>query len=177
MKNFNLYETLKEIQEETSSMQREKDILLLLEKFSPLIHKYKYLLHYEDAENDLITFFIEIILIIPLDKFKNKNKDYCLLSYISISMHNKYIKLSKKFQQENNTEPLEDWFIENSHNDLYEYEILDLLNHLHTREKQIIILKFWYGYSDIELGKIFHLTRQSIHRQTVNSLKKLQNLI
>lgn len=44
-----------------------ESLLALIEKFKPLLKKYAYKLHYEDAYYDLQLDFIQIILTINLD--------------------------------------------------------------------------------------------------------------
>lgn len=45
-----------------------ESLLALIEKFKPLLKKYAYKLHYEDAYYDLQLDFIQIILTINLDR-------------------------------------------------------------------------------------------------------------
>lgn len=51
-----------------------KSLLSLISKFNPLLKKYSYKLYYDDAYNDLIVDFIEVICNIEFDNFNNKSE-------------------------------------------------------------------------------------------------------
>lgn len=53
----------------SQSQNRDIDATLkLIEKFKPILKKYAYKLYYNDAYNDLLMDFIELIYNIKLDK-------------------------------------------------------------------------------------------------------------
>lgn len=150
--------------------EKNKDaILYMLMKFKPLIKKYSYLLNYSDAEQDIILAFIEVIEKIPVENIKNKNANIFILSYIKTSIKNRYIYLSK-----HNTyaysykEPIYEDNIsyksfspENVDDNILSSTGLERLTEL---QKQVILLKYFYGYSDIEISKKFKITRQSVNK-------------
>ena len=70
-------------------------MLLLIEKFSPLLQKYARKLNNEDAESELTLAFIELITAFNLEKMQCSS-DGAVVNYISHSIHHSYIKLLKR---------------------------------------------------------------------------------
>ena len=71
-----------------------ESLLALIEKFKPLLKKYAYKLHYEDAYYDLQLDFIQIILTINLDA-QNQKSEGALVNYICNSVQHAYCKRLK----------------------------------------------------------------------------------
>lgn len=177
-KQDSLYKLVLSVQQNQNDSKRNDNLIELLEKFRPLILKYKHMLKYEDAEYDLVLFFIEMIDSIKLEGFDENNSNYQLLSYFSLAMRNKYISLSKAKYQKVKILELEEWYYEEpSYSQEQNIEILELLNHLQTREKQIIVMKYWYGYSDFEVGSKMNITRQTVNRIVRRSLDKMREYV
>jgi len=177
-KEDKLYKLIFATQKGQGAGRKKESMVILLEKFKPLISKYTYLLYYEDAEDDLVLFFIEMIQSIQLKGFKLSNSDYQLLAFISKAMHNEFIKLSKAKDKKVQTLELEEWYCkEQPYNDYVKLEVMELLSHLKMREKQIIIMKYWFGYSDIEVGGKLNITRQTVNRINKRSLDKMHRYI
>jgi hypothetical protein len=65
--------------------------LTLIKKFDPLLRKYAYKLYYDNAYNDLVFDFIELLHNIRLDHIRGPNEEY-LVSYICTSIRSSYIK-------------------------------------------------------------------------------------
>jgi hypothetical protein len=59
--------------------------LVLIHKFNPLLRKYSYKLFYEDAYNDLLVDFIELIHNIQLDHIRDQGEG-SMVSYINKSI-------------------------------------------------------------------------------------------
>jgi len=90
-------------------------------------------LHSDDAENDFVLFFIEMIKLIKLEGFKSSNSDYQLLAFISKAMYNEFIRLSKA-------------------------------KNLTYRINYNIVLKYWFRYSNVEVGSRMNVTWQTVNR-------------
>jgi len=74
----------------------EEALLLLINKYDPLLKKYAYKCNYEDAYNDLQLFFMDLILNkINLEKM-NSTEDRVFSVYFKKAVHNEYILQSKK---------------------------------------------------------------------------------
>ena len=69
--------------------------LKMIQQFQPLLQKYSRKLGYEDAYNDLVLFFIELIYKIP-DQIIASFNDGKLVKYISICIKNHHYYLLKK---------------------------------------------------------------------------------
>ncbi len=69
----------------------QESMYSLIQQFEPLINKYSKLLYYEQAKTDIIICFIKVIKKMPdLDTAPK------VVRYISKSIRNTYIKLSKE---------------------------------------------------------------------------------
>jgi RNA polymerase sigma factor (sigma-70 family) len=153
-------------------------IAFMVVKFKPLIKKYSYLLNYSDAEQDLTLAFIEIIEKIPTQKFDKENADFFILSYIKAAIQNRYIYLSKnKYTGYLQEELKEDSLVINDSNTDDSLTISEALKQLTAQQKKVIILKYFYGYSDVEISNSLEITRQSVNKIKLRALEKLRNYI
>jgi RNA polymerase sigma factor (sigma-70 family) len=156
--------------------------LKLIEKFNPILKKYAYRLYYEDAYNDLLVDFIELLFKISIDKMQTKD-DGCIISYLTTSIHNSYIKKLIKLKQMRNFTIYSDltekelYYIEllTATNDTHINTDLDLLRKLLTNaEFAIIKMVFYDGYSVTETGNALGITRQAVNQMKNRALKKLK---
>lgn len=150
----------------------------LVNDFNPLITKYSYKLKYEDAKPDLILFFIECINSFPIEKFYFENSEYAILSYINKSITFKYYKLckinSKNLLEYIDQDQIENSFLSNFDLININLEISDSFKYLTNLQKKIIVLKYYYGYSDSEISVITQTSRQSVNRVKNRALEKLK---
>lgn len=166
---INLSKNVKEFQ------VTKQNFINILESFHSKIKFLSLKLKYPEAETDLIICLYEILSDINLAKFNN---DLELKNYINKCLKNKSIYLYKKIikQYENiiltpeyellNTEKIYDNF-----SDINFYDLISKLNH---KQKQIIYYKFYLQLSDIEIAKIFNVSRQAICKAKQKALKKLK---
>ena len=159
----------------------KNDMLILVEQFQPLIKKYSYRLRYDDAVGDVTLSFIEIIHRINLLGFVQDGKDYAIISYINRSIKNLYINLSMK--NNNNLCDLEfneGVFVPSKTEGLLtNIELAEMLSELTELQKEVILLKYYYGYSDSEIGKRLSISRQSVNRlknRAITCIKAKNNL-
>ena len=126
----------------------EDSLLELIERFKPLIKKYTKQLYYEDAEHDLIEHFIIIVNKIP-SSIEHEAK---AVKYIKTSIENEYIKLAKKRNiycyQIKLIDPTEEEFEGCYKLNTFSICTIQALNTLPIRQKQIVIYRYFYGYSD-----------------------------
>ena len=89
-----MQETLYDLVEQVQSGQNDAD-LILYERFRYLLERYfRKLRNNEDAKQDLIVAFLELIPHIPLsDKCCS---DEQIAAYIKVSIHHAFIKISKQ---------------------------------------------------------------------------------
>ena len=155
---------------------KNKDIesinkLLLI--FKNIINKYSRQLDGEDTKQDLSLFLIKLINNIDIDS-ASKYNDKQLLSYISKSLKNEYIKLSKKKSKIYTFECLDDNHINNKSINLYSN--IEILDYLTDYEKWIVQKIFFSGYTVNELSKTLNKSRQSINQVKKRALNKLSKL-
>ena len=155
-------------------------LLNIILKFKPLISKYKFLLNYEDAEQDLILALIEVVYKLPVDKM-GKDAEGKIIKYISTSLKTKYILLSKKKQllnyQIEYSDEIENTggsnFSERIDAKLFLERAFEILTPL---QKDILVLKYWRDNSDIEISGILGISRQAVNRIKIRSFCKIKSL-
>lgn len=162
----------------------QSDMLFLIEKFTPLIKHYGYKLHTEDAVNDLTYEFIKLIHNINIGKMQC-NGDGAVVNYISVSLKNAYKALLRKL-----IEKKDDWVswdeltekekysLENDRqNGNVEDDLMDFLlgfPSLTTKEKQIIVLIYQYGYTSTEIATRLQTTKQNVNQIKLRAQKKIK---
>lgn len=73
----------------------------IIKKFEKLIKKYARKLSYEDAEEDLICFVVELIQLFPLKNFRRDDEGK-IVTYIANSVKNRYFFLLKRMIERKN---------------------------------------------------------------------------
>ena len=120
--------------------------LKLTEKFNPLLKKYAYKLFYEDAYNDLLLDFIELLHNIQIKNIHNKSEG-SVVSYICTSIHSSYIKRLMEVKRLRNILLYSDlndnelYYIEaiSASNDLYQEYELSLIKKILTKQELKVI--------------------------------------
>lgn len=150
-------------------------ILTLLSKFNFLIKKLSNKLKYECAETDLTIYFIELIKSMDIEKFRNAT-DGAIVNYIHICLKRKTSYLYKsnlKFINET-TEYNDDIKSIATYLETDILEIDSMLNCLNNTQKQIIIDKYIYKLTDIEISSKLKVSRQTIYCNKVKALNLLK---
>lgn len=158
--------------------------LLMIEKFKPLLKKYAYMLYYEDAYNDLLVDFIELIHDINLDHIHDKGEGK-MVSYIYKSINSSFIKKLTALKKLHNCI----LYSELSEPQLYNVNIISATNDeyfmyelpgisLILTETEYLIVKMIYcsGYTVTELSFAFGISRQAVNQMKRRALKKLDAL-
>jgi RNA polymerase sigma factor (sigma-70 family) len=148
---------------------------LIFDEFKNIIRHYAVRLHYEDATADLNLFFVELLYSIDLSRFE-MDYSFGLRGYIAVSIKNRYISLSvSKLKQSNMYEP----FFENvnGYTETFDDRIVIkmALRGLSDKQKNVLIHKYIYGYSDVEISKRFSVSRQAVNaikRRAIENLKE-----
>lgn len=55
-------------------------------------------------------------------------------------------------------------------------ELIQLIKPLTTTQKEVLYLKYFYGYSDSEISDKLHITRQAVNRTKNRALEELRKL-
>ena len=171
--NNELYELIKQ------SQYKNKDATIkIINKFTPLIKKYDRKLNYDGADTDLTISLINLIKRLPIDENNRLHNDKVIVSYISISIRNAYIRLSQKHSKVSKTEILcEDNIINDLqfYNETYDFIIEDLLNDLSELQKKIIVSIFLMDIKEADLATSLNISRQAVNKTKNIALKKLKN--
>lgn len=148
---------------------------LIYENFEKLIYLYASRLKGEDAVCELNLFLIELLYSLDLSRFKADNT--CeIQKYIAVCLRNKYIALSMRKDKVQklvlpfyeNCEPSYELYDDN----VFLNEILGLLT---EKQKTVLVYRYIYGYSDVEIGQKLRIKRQAVNRlrnRAFDTLKK-----
>lgn len=162
----------------TIFQHKSDNFMDILPCFNSKINYLSYKLKYPEASTDLIIYLYELVLRLDLNKFTIDDE---ILKYIRKCLHNKSIKLShiinfdKNFILFNSDEEILDLIDKNNSSNEYSNIIFnDLISSLRTKQKQIIFYKFYLQLTDIEIARIFNISRQSINKTQRLALKILK---
>lgn len=126
-------------------------------------------IEFADCKQDLTLFLLELMKKIDVSKFPDDNSDG-LNRYIYICLKNKYIELANKKKTEFKNSLQAQKEIENRNSIFTQPETIkniefnETLNHLSQKQKDVIIYKYIYGFSDIEIGEMFNMSRQAVNK-------------
>lgn len=173
MEKSNLWNLVKKGQEGDKKSMEE-----LYNMFMPLLKKYAYLTHTEDALSEITLSFIEGIMKMPINKDNFKNSDKYILSYINTTVKHGYIAANSSGEKyQNNNFPTDDFSqlindigTEAESEKLWFEEIRKILS---EEDFRIIVLKYKYGFTDKNIAAAFGVTRQAINKR----LKKIGNIV
>lgn len=159
--------------------QSFEDIIV---KFNPLLRKYSWLLHYDDAYEDLLYCFILCMYKMPIKELTFRNNDGKILSYIKTTIKNEYIHLSKKNEQAakyqcDYEEAVEQIPAYSSNIEIQEQMFLaDMRRYLNENEMELLYMKFCLVYSDKEIAEKYHISRQMVNKKLNKMKAKLKKL-
>ena len=128
---------------------------------------------FADSKQDLILFLLELIKNIDVSKFPVDSSDG-LNRYICVCLRNKRIELQKKKQNEyshhfltaeesQEKELIEKSFSQPDFQKDIEFETSknvefeEAINSLSPKQKDVIVYKYIYGFSDLEIGEMFNI--------------------
>ena len=156
----------------------EENFNNILTYFSSKIKYLSYKLKYPEAETDLIIYLYELLKLINEHKF-NTDKD--LLMYVNKCLNNKSISLFHKVDKDkelvhftSETEMLDAINCEEKIDEYSDIIFNDLISSLNPRQKKIIFYKFYMQLSDIEIAKIFKISRQAVNKTQRAAFKILK---
>ena len=172
------------IYDEINMAKKDKGVLLeLITKFTPLLKKYTAMLMYEDAYDDLQMDYIELVYKFDIDNME-KTDNNTMLSYIKKTLHNQYMKRSKRNMEycTYNTffsEMSDEQFAILS-GQLSVKDNFDALNFkeykkfLTKQEFQVILLIYYYGYAVNEIAGKKKISRQAVNQIKIRALSKIR---
>lgn len=150
----------------------EHAMLQLINRFDKLFQKYGRKLRYEDAKNDLIVDFIELIKTFDFEKINNTS-DGAIVNFLVKSTYRFYLKHLEIFMNKSNMEvPLCD--LDSSQVQILERRLAmqDSLsvselfpkNVLTIKEQKILIAIYQEGRSVSDVAAFLHVSRQNINQ-------------
>ena len=160
----------------------QNEMMDIVSKFSGLIKKWGRKLGYEDATNDLIADFIDLVYHLKLEKLKNTS-DGAIVNFICRSIYRLYLKRLK--------DEIEGKATELSLEDLTPVQIQRVYNQTATElqdsissyfpevglsRKERIVLTAIYedGYSVSEIAACWGVSRQNVNQIKNRAVEKLK---
>ena len=157
-------------------------MLFLIQRFEPQLKHYSRL-YSEDAQSELTLRFIEIIHAMNLDALRSQG-DGTIVAYLAQSVRNAYISLLSS--KDKTAEPPVSWeelteaqrfgleapIREREALDFS--ELLDICPELTKKERRVLTLIYFHGYTSAEVARIVHSTKQNINQIKMRALKKLR---
>lgn len=146
--------------------------------FYPTIKNLSKKIGYEEAETDLTISFLELIKKIDTEQFFYKDNKK-IAKFINVFLKNKSVDFFRKYvlRQEEFVEINYDLLKDTSNLDFNSnIFVLELIEKLPLRQRQVIVKKFIFEFSDIEIAEQLQISRQavnSIKRRALNRLKKI----
>ncbi|AGX44697.1 sigma-70 family RNA polymerase sigma factor [Clostridium saccharobutylicum] len=158
--------------------KNQKNFNEILYYFNSTIKYIGYKLKYPEAESDLIIYLHQLLRRLNLNRFK-EDKD--LLAFINKCLKNRSITLfynnAKEKERINlisETEVLDSMNYEEKNDEYSDVFFMDLISSLNPKQKQITFCKYYLQLSDIEIAKMFKMSRQGVNQAKRLALKKLK---
>lgn len=146
----------------------------LYDEFEQLLHYYGRHLNYDDALQELTVYFVELITEISLHRFC-ADETVSLQKYIAVCIRNKYIALSKQKQRHDKILVEYREYIASSQPPFEDRLALSAaLRRLTEKQYRIILYKYVYGYSDVEISSSLNISRQAVNRLKTRGLHVLR---
>ncbi|MCT4660497.1 MAG: sigma-70 family RNA polymerase sigma factor [Tissierellales bacterium] len=174
---MNLYKSLKDAQAGNSDA-----VLAIVKKFELSVKKFARTLKYPEAETDLMIEFLNLIQNLDLQRF-NLDDEGQLVMYIYNSLNHKKIDLYRKHIQNKqelvfvaDVYPISD----NNYSNSFESDIIfnDIISSLKPIQKDIISMKYRYGYTDADISRKLGISRQAVYKSRNKALGVLRrNLV
>ena len=169
-----------------NAQKGDKEAMLeLIQKFSPLFRKYARKLNYEDAYEDIILFYMEMIRSVNLERIVSL-EDGAVISYINVSIINYYnkrvrqiIRCEKEVALSDLTEE-QKYYVEARAAKLNQTDFfaeLGIKSLLSEKEYQIIYQIYEEGYTAAEIARISQQSRQSVNQLKQRALKKIADFL
>lgn len=142
--------------------------------FKGLILLYANRIDEDDTVQELTMFLIELLYTVDLDVFNSDDSDG-LKRYIAVALRNKYINLYKLNKKYRNVYDVlygkEMSVFDDVESKLY---IDEAMQYLSEKQRLIILYKYIYNYSDIEIALMLDISRQAVNRLKNRALKALR---
>lgn len=142
---------------------KEEAILPLLKQFEGLIYHYKAKCDIEDICEELTVFLLEMFNKINLGLFEDQEDDG-INRYIAVSVGHKFVALSKEYYKNRTFHTVTDPDVGYTPDLCQEAILRETLSSLTPRQRDVILYKYIYKYSDIEIAETLHISRQAVNQ-------------
>ena len=154
----------------------ENAVLPLLKEFEGLIYHYKAKSGIEDICEELTAFLLELFQKINLNLFPDPEGDG-INRYIAVSIGHKFVAISKEHKKIQIFVTVTERDMGYTP-DLCQEEILrETLSVLTPRQRDVILYKYIYRYSDTEIAEILDISRQALNQIKNRSVKILREAV
>ncbi|RKI79750.1 sigma-70 family RNA polymerase sigma factor [bacterium 1xD42-87] len=162
----------------------DEAMLELINRFQPLLKKYAKKLRYDDAYEDCLLFFIELVKTMDLKKL-NTMRDQSIAAYIKVSVAHFYSKKTRGIYEKEREIAFSDlteeqrYYVETKTAKQDEQNIFTELGvdkFLNPNEKSILYLVYARGYTIAEIARKYHKSRQTVNQLKMRTLKKLRKI-
>lgn len=148
----------------------------VLDRFKRYIKKYAYKLNYEDAEQDLVVFLIDLLYRIKVTEVPAD--DGAFVNYFTKAIYHEYIRLIHKTYKYHAHEVLADaarlYDIPHQYDPFRRIEILESLEQLSPHQLEIITAHYLEGYSVQEIAVMLKVSRQAVNKAKNSALNKMR---
>lgn len=165
-----------------SQLGDQQAMLNLVERFTPALKKYARKLETEDAFNDLVLEFLEIILHLDCSSIRQQG-DGAMVNYLSRSIYCSYIKLLDRLIKNKipcvSGDDVTDAMLYKHHHiemlDAFPFELPE--NLLSPREQNAFFGIHVMGYSAAEIARVLGTSRQNINQAKLRAEQKLRDFL
>lgn len=146
----------------------------LVKRLQPMITRSANIAGYEGGESDLIIFLLESLRKMNVEKMSQYHEGQIvqlfrnMLYHKAIDLYRKNIR-KKSVEFTNNEIELIDK--ENPFSDIFFY---DMISNLRPKQKQVVIGKIIFGLSDVQIGELLQISRQSVNRLYNRAIEELR---
>ena len=169
--NMELYDLL------NRARNNDKDALYeIIKDFEGTLKKLSNNLYYEEAETDLIIELLSLIRNIDIRKFKDSSHRQ-IAKYIHIHLRKRALNLLRNRKRELSFMEINyDILVDTSKANVEDTVLISILiKSLPKKQRDIIIMKYIYELSEIDIAKILGISRQAVNRlknRALNNLRK-----
>lgn len=165
-----------------SQLGNQQAMLDLVERFTPALKKYARKLETEDALNDLVLEFLEVILHLDCSSIRQQG-DGAMVNYLSRSINCSYIKLLNRLIKNKipcvSGEDITDALLYKHHHievlDVFPFELPE--NLLSPREQTAFFGIHVMGYSAAEMARVLCTSRQNINQAKRRAEQKIRDYL
>ena len=161
-----LFETVLEAQKGS-----EKAKLELVERFQPTIRRNAWKLNREDGKEEMTLAFLEILESMNLEKLRSR-EDGVIVAYFKNALHHAF-SIDNTEEQEREAVLAQDGW-NTAGKDRYFFTLFEGCSELTEKEKKVLTLIYYAGYSATEVAAAWGTSKQNVNQIKRRGLGKLK---